>query len=552
METKCLGIELQTDIRRSNLFALLLIMFLVQIGIVIFYPFLPLFLKNQCGVENQNLGLYQSILVSLSMVFLFVCSPFWGKISEKTGRRNVLLIGLAAGTAVLLVFGMAKSFPFASAIRVLHGICFAATWPILMVIAADYSRISSRSTMLGYMGMLMGIGNAIAFGLGGMLYAMNPMLPFFTGAILFLIALILGMMFLKNVPQEVLLSRETEKNEKKATAKGAGIRDMLGTLAEEPRLQLTLAASFLTGGMLMIFQIVFITWGQLDGGMGEKMPGFFIMLCSLAFSFAQVPLGMISDRIGKTPLLLTGLAGLACSFFLIGFLQNSLLIGIVIAVDGIFGACCYLTGIALASELAPLKYRGMLMGFYQSMFAAGAVLFGFMSGFLLDHFNKDIAFYSAGGLFFLTTLWAVTTVWSIYSKTAGVRLAVNASRALAVSGIIAVIILIAGAPPLRILGNTHFEGKTKEFLSAWESNNQVLRNRYVPESAEGKFFQQPGLEELLNYHILSSETPNPQQAEVKVKLHLINPKGDKAYKKYSILLETAPGQEWKITTISAL
>lgn len=552
METKCLGIELQADIKRSNVFALLLVMFLVQIGIVIFYPFMPLFLKNQCGVENQNLGFYQSILISLSMVFLFICGPLWGKLSEKTGRRNVLLTGLAAGAAALLIFGMAKDFRLASAIRALHGICFAATWPILLVIAADYSRANSRSTMLGYMGMLMGIGNGIAFGLGGTLYSMSPMLPFFAGAALLLAALVTGMLFIKNIPQEVLLSRETEKNEKKEASKGAGFRDMLGILTEEPRLQLTLAASFLTGGTLIIFQIVFITWGQLDGGMGEKMPGLFLMICALIFSFAQVPLGMLSDRIGKTPLLLTGLFGLAGSFLLIGFLQNGLAIGVIVAVDGIFGACCYLTGIALASELAPLKYRGMIMGLYQSMFAAGTVIFSFMSGFLLDHFNKDTAFYCAGGLFFLTALWAATAVWLAKSRTVWMKLAVNASRALAVSGVIAVIIIIVTAPPLRILGDTHFEGKTKDFLSAWESNSKALRNRYIPESAEGKFFQQAGLEELLNYHILSSETPNPKQAEVTVKLHLLDPKGKKTYRKYSILLETTPGQEWKIKNISAL
>lgn len=551
MNKKFIGISLEEGIKPRNLLTLLMMMFLVQIGIVIFYPFFPFFLKRQCGVPNMKLGFYQSLIIMVEWIFFFIFSPLWGRATEHIGRRTVAFIGFATGALTLTVFGMSKSFGFALGIRSVTGICLAASWPVLMVIAADYSKKETRGTIMGYMGMLMGIGNAVGFGIGGFLYDKHPLVPFIAGSLLLIVALFAGIFFLKDMPHEVLTQKIEQKKMEKEASAGVTFKGVFGVLAGEPLLQLSLAASLLVAGILIIYQVVFMTWAQTDGGLGEKLPGFFLMLCSLIFSMTQIPLGILSDRISKTTVLLAGLSGLAASLLLIGYLQEGRLIGGILAISGIFMACCYLSGISLASELAPIRYRGMIMGIYQSMFGAGTILLGLIGGFLLDHFNKDVAFFTAGGLYLLVLIWGIMLIQYSSKKTYGLRLATHFSKGLVGLGVAAIVIILFTAPPLTILSDTGFEGTAKKFLDSWESDNALSENYYFKESAAYEFLQQKNLPDLLNYRIVSIEKTDYKTVEVVANLRLMNETGKKVYRKYTFCLENStPGKEWLIKTIS--
>ncbi|MBI5360342.1 MAG: MFS transporter [Planctomycetes bacterium] len=552
MNKKFIGIILEEGIKPRNLLTLLIMMFLVQIGIVIFYPFFPFFLKRQCGVPNMKLGFYQSLLIMVEWIFFFIFSPLWGRATERIGRRTVAFIGFATGALALTVFGMSQSFGFALGIRSVTGICLAASWPVLMVIAADYSKKETRGTIMGYMGMLMGIGNAVGFGIGGFLYDKHPLVPFIAGSLLLTMALFTGFFFLKDVPQEIFTQKTKQKKTERDTSANVTFKGVFSVLAEEPLLQLSLAVSLLVAGILIFYQVVFMTWAQTDGGLGEKLPGFFLMLCSLIFSLTQIPLGILSDRTSKITVLLAGLSGLVASLLLMGYLQEGRFIGSVLAISGIFMACCYLSGISLVSELAPIRYRGTIMGIYQSMFGAGTILLGLIGGFLLDHFNKDVAFFTAGGLYLLVLIWGIVLVKHSSEKTAGLRLAINLSKGLIGLGVAATVVIMFIAPPLTILSDTGFEGTIKEFLNSWESDNALSEKYCSKESVGYEFLQQKNLPNLLNYRIVSIEKTDYKTVKVVANLRLMYETGKKSYRKYDFYLENSTlEKEWVIRTISA-
>ena len=149
-------------VKRSGLGAIFLSVVVDLIGFGIVLPLLPRYAREY-DAKGWQIGL---LMASFSaMQFLF--APVWGRISDRIGRRPVLLIGLGGSVVFYSLFGFADSLFWLFAARVGAGIC-GATISIAAAYIADVTKPEERAKGMALIGAGFGIGFTIGPVLGGL------------------------------------------------------------------------------------------------------------------------------------------------------------------------------------------------------------------------------------------------------------------------------------------------------------------------------------------------------------------------------------------------
>jgi len=166
---------------------LFLVLFVVSVGFGLIIPILPL-LTRAYGASPFELG---AMTASYSVVqFLF--APIWGQISDRVGRKPILMLGITGLSLSFLFMGFAESFAGLFWARVLGGLLASATLPAAQALAADQSGNQDRAQVMGLMGAAFGIGFIVGPVLGGALAPFGMNMPFFAGAILGALTVVLA------------------------------------------------------------------------------------------------------------------------------------------------------------------------------------------------------------------------------------------------------------------------------------------------------------------------------------------------------------------------
>ncbi len=162
---------------------LLIIQFLVMVGFGIIIPILP-FLIEKLGGGPAMLGVFMSAY----SVMQFFFAPMWGRLSDRIGRRPVILIGLSGYGVTFIMFGLVDQVWLLVGIRALAGMVSSATLPTAMAYIADITEEHDRSKSMGMIGAAMGLGMVFGPALGGWLGHYSISLPFFAaGGLAFLV-----------------------------------------------------------------------------------------------------------------------------------------------------------------------------------------------------------------------------------------------------------------------------------------------------------------------------------------------------------------------------
>ena len=171
---------------------LFITLFVVMVGFGVVIPVMP-FYSISLGATPFQIGL---LMASYSLMqFLF--SPLWGSLSDKYGRKPIILVGLSGFAVTFTLFGLANSLPLLFAARIAGGILSSACLPTSMAYIADITDEEERGGGMGMMGAAMGLGMVVGPGVGGLLTAWHFGLPFFFSAGLAAINFIFAAVFLK-------------------------------------------------------------------------------------------------------------------------------------------------------------------------------------------------------------------------------------------------------------------------------------------------------------------------------------------------------------------
>ena len=170
----------------------------VMLGFGMIIPILPFYVEA-FGGGGKEMGALMAVFALMQFVF----APVWGQLSDRHGRKVILMVGVLGNAISMLLFGLSTSMWMLIGSRALAGILSSATLPTAMAYIGDSTSEEDRGGGMGMMGAAMGVGMVLGPGLGGWLASDSLSTPFFVAAGLSLVALVLVMLVLpESLPQE--------------------------------------------------------------------------------------------------------------------------------------------------------------------------------------------------------------------------------------------------------------------------------------------------------------------------------------------------------------
>ena len=158
----------------ATMAALLLAVFTVSVGYGVVLPLLPYLIErllgsgiDGAGVEAVQISRHTGLLTGVYALALFLFAPMWGRLSDRLGRRGVLLVGLLGFGVSMLVFSFIESLALVYAERFLSGMFASAVAPVAMATITDFTTEEGRGRKLAFVSM----ASIIGFMLGPMLGA---------------------------------------------------------------------------------------------------------------------------------------------------------------------------------------------------------------------------------------------------------------------------------------------------------------------------------------------------------------------------------------------
>lgn len=186
---------------KRQMMAAMLILITIFIGFGIIIPIMPEIVRRSGAASYEfHLGMMLSVYSAVS----FFMSPFWGGLSDKIGRRPIIMIGVIGFSASFLLFGLAgDNLWIMYASRVLGGIFSGATTSCIVAYVADITTQEQRTKGMALVGMSIGLGFTFGPAIGGLLSGISLAVPFYAAAVLSLLTFIVAFAFLpESLPAE--------------------------------------------------------------------------------------------------------------------------------------------------------------------------------------------------------------------------------------------------------------------------------------------------------------------------------------------------------------
>lgn len=322
--------------RSTGLSFLFLTVLVDLVGFGIVLPLLP-FYADRFGATGTEVGL---LVLVYSLIQLFM-APFWGRLSDRIGRKPVLVLGLAGSAVSYVVFAFAPSLTWLYVSRILAGIG-GSTIPVAEAYIADVTPPEGRAGGLGVIGAAFGLGFTIGPALGGALSGVDPVAPGLLAAVLCAL----------NAGLALVLLRESLPPERRgAPARRHGIPRLL-RLGRDPQVLTVLGVYFLFSVAWSVLQPTLSLFGAERFGFDARRAGYLFAFLGLISAGVQGGLvRRLVPRFGEARLV--RLAGLP-------FVAGLVAIGGAGSVGVLLGGLALLAlgyGIAVPSALGLLSRR---------------------------------------------------------------------------------------------------------------------------------------------------------------------------------------------------
>lgn len=188
---------------KRAIFILVFSEFLVCLGISLVIPVMP-FLKNQLHLTAADMG----IMTSLYALAQLIGSPIIGMLSDRIGRRPLLVLGLALFMVSEFVFAISNQLLMFDLSRIIGGISGAMVVPTAMAMAADITTERQRARVIGWLSASFSGGLILGPGIGGMLANVSYKLPFWCAGVLGFLSMLIMLFFL---PREAELGHHLKQ-----------------------------------------------------------------------------------------------------------------------------------------------------------------------------------------------------------------------------------------------------------------------------------------------------------------------------------------------------
>lgn len=282
----------------------------ISFGLMI--PVLPNLIREMVGGSTADAAVWNTLFATIWGIMQLFCGPMLGMLSDRIGRRPVMLISLFGLAVDFLFMALAPNLTWLFIGRIINGMT-AASFSTASAYVADVTPPQERAKAFGLMGSAFSFGFLMGPAIGGSLAVIDMRLPFFVAAGLTSLNWLYGLLILpESLPPE---RRVAKFNWRKANPIGS-----LQFLTSRADLAPLAVIGFLYQLAHNVLPSIFVLYAGFRYNWTPQMIGLGMMLTGVLGVLVQVfAIGPVVARIGERGALLLGCIGGATGFVLYGF-----------------------------------------------------------------------------------------------------------------------------------------------------------------------------------------------------------------------------------------
>ncbi len=352
------------------------------IGLGIIIPVIPALIQELTGGSISEASRYGGWLIASYALVQFLCAPIVGALSDKYGRRPILLLSLLGFGLDYLVLAVAPSIGWLFLARIIAGV-FGASFTTGAAYIADVSSAEKRAQNFGLLGAAFGLGFIIGPVTGGLLGEIGPRVPFYAAALVTFLNLTYGYFIL---PESLTKENRREFEWSRANPLGAllalkrypSVAGLIGALT------FIYLASHAIQGTWTYFSMEKFNWS-------ESMVGYSLGLVGIMSALVQgLFIRIIIPKIGEYNTMIIGIIFNICGCLLFSMASEGwMLLCFIIpySLGGIAGPAIQ----GILSNQIPANEQGQLQGAITSMMAATGIIGPLMMTSIFAYFTAENA-----------------------------------------------------------------------------------------------------------------------------------------------------------------
>ena len=378
------------------------------IGFGLILPILPRLLVELTGESLSHAAIYGGWLSFLYAAMQFVCAPILGGLSDRFGRRPVLLYAIGSLGVDYLIMGFAPSLAWLFVGRAISGIAGASFTPAYAYVA-DISSPAKRAQSFGLISAAFGVGFILGPALGGVLGHVGLRAPFFAAAALSLLNFIYGWIVL---PESLPPERRRAFEWKRANPMGTLLH-----VWRRPGVAGVLVALFLWMMAHQVMPAIWTYYTKLRFAWSEAAIGGSLALAGVIMATSQATLmRMLVPRLGERNAALLGIAIAAVGYTGYGLATQGWMM-LAWLPTWFFGALATPSTYALLTHRVSPDAQGELQGAIASLFSLSSIGGPIVHTQIFGHFSApDARPYLPGAPFLFATGLAAAS-WIVYWST---------------------------------------------------------------------------------------------------------------------------------------
>jgi len=372
---------------KKQLFTIFLIIFIDLLGFGLIIPIVPFYLQEFIK-DPEKIGQTIALLITAAAAMQFIFNPIWGRLSDRIGRRPILLMSMSGMAVSHVFFALAPTLPLLFLSRMLTGI-FAGTVPTAMAYISDITSEEERAKGMGLVGAAFGLGFILGPATGGILADVGGFrLPLFGAAVLSASALTLAFFTLKETVDT--------SNPSKRDYRRFNLANLVRAF-NHPTLGILFLIFFIVNLAFSNLETVFALYIDKVFNYTTKEAGYFFAMIGVISATVQgVFIGRFSKKFGEKKLITASLFVLGLSFILLPISKIVVLFTIFMAFIAFSLGLHNPSVTSLISKNATKEEQGGVLGINQSFSALGRIIGPLWAGFFFDRFGTGIPFVTAG------------------------------------------------------------------------------------------------------------------------------------------------------------
>lgn len=393
----------------GRLVVLMVTAFVDMMGNLIVFPLVPFFAQRVLGhgplwtlldkVGMGGEGAVVSLMVVAFSVAQLLSSPFWGRFSDKHGRRPALIIALTASALAFIVFAFAESLELLFLCRIVQG-AGGGTVGVIQAYVADATKPEDRAKALGWLSAATNAGVAIGPAIGAAAMTMGARGPGLVAAAITIVNMAFAWLYLRESNEHA-----AQKAGERPVPRGSreAVRRVVSHSAEPASRLIWIYG--ITMGAFQGMTTILALFLAFKFAVTEKTIGyFFVYVGTISFVTRLFFLGKLVDWFGEPKLSRIGMVFLAAGLAGMAIAPNIPMLAVAVALVPLGAAFTFPCVTALLSRVVASHERGLYMGVQQTFGGVGRVIGPLYAGFAYDYLGHGVPFYTAA-IIVLATIW---------------------------------------------------------------------------------------------------------------------------------------------------